>query len=458
MSKEPVTYSGPGWSAFPESGILMTENPRVTHAAKKAPIGKLIAIPGETKGAEAGRVMGWGTDDQLPNYREQLVSENDIVPSLLATKRDILVGAGIMAYRKEFITTPQGTKEVRHEVPMPPAVEAFFDKIDIDEFLETCARNYTMHSMMPVEIVATKDLKGIASLRALECRHLRAGEMDENGKIPAWYWSGQWGHNREEGKAKLSAQRIPTYDRMEEKLPKKSVHVMMDRLLCLDEYYPTPYWWGSEEWIRLANCIPEFHLAMLRNGYSFRVHVEVPKDYFLNNTPLDLTNEADTVANRQNAANTAKKKFVDKLNEVLQGIKNAGKLVITEYEINKSLGKEYSGIKITPISIDLKDEALLKLYESSNTANMSAQGVHPTLANIQTQGKLSAGSEIRNALAMHIILKTPGPRRRMFYLIHVAKRMNNWPKDIYYTIRDTLITNLDEDKSGTTSGTEKETA
>jgi hypothetical protein len=149
---------------------------------------------------------------------------------------------------------------------------------------------------------------------------------------------------------------------------------------------------------------------------------------------------------------------VDRLNQVLQGHTKAGKLIITEYEVDKALGKDYPGIKITPISLDLKDEAMLKLFDASNTANMSAQGVAPALANIQMPGKLGSGSEIRNALAMHIILKTPGPRRRMFSPIHLAKRLNGWPADVYYDIRDTLVTNLDEDKSGITTGTEKETA
>jgi len=457
MGKETI-HSGPGWAAFPQSGILMTEGIRATHAAKASPIGRPMAVPGMSNASE--RVMSWGFDDILPNYREQLVSENDIVPSLLATKRDILIGAGIMAYTKEYIDTAQGRKEVRHEVAMPIVAKDFFEKIDVDEFLETTARNYALHSMMPVEIIATADRKGIASLRALECRHVRSAEMNELGDIPAWYWCGHWGHRRTEAQGEMKAYRIPTFNRNAEMLEKKSIHVMMDRLLCLDEYYPTPYWWGSEEWIRLANCIPEFHLAMLKNGYSFRVHVEIPKDYFLDNTASDLANTdlAEVTKTRQTAATAAKRAFVDRLNEVLQGHTKAGKLIITEYEIDKALGKEYPGIKITPISLDLKDEAMLKLFDASNTANMSAQGIHPTLANIQTQGKLSSGSEIRNALAMHIILKTPGPRRRMFYLIHLAKRMNGWPENVFYTIRDTLITNLDEDKSGTTSGTEQETA
>ena len=455
MSADLQKFSGPGWSAFPDSGILMTEDIRVTHSAKTSPIGKPMAIPGMSDAKE--RAMSWGFDDMLPNFREQLVSENDIVPSLLATKRDILVGGGIMAYTKEYVETAQGRKEVRHEVAIPDVVQAFFEKIDIDEYLETTARNYVMHSIMPVEIIAKKDRQSIASIKALECRHIRSAEMDEEGKIPAWYWSGSWGHRRTEGRGEVKSYRIPIFDRTEDRLAPKSIIVMMDRLLCLDEYYPTPYWWGSEEWIRLANCIPEFHLAMLKNGYSFRVHVQVPKDYFYDNTPLDLDNNVNE-ASRRTAETAAKLVFVDRLNQVLQGHTKAGKLIITEYEVDKALGKEYPGIKITPISLDLKDEAMLKLFDASNTANMSAQGVAPALANIQMPGKLGSGSEIRNALAMHIILKTPGPRRRMFSPIHLAKRLNGWPADVYYDIRDTLVTNLDEDKSGITTGTEKETA
>lgn len=424
---------GPGWAIMPDLGVLVTEK-RVSHAAPKGGIGSIRAVGA---GSTTARVMQWGDDDQLPNYREQLVAENNIVPSLIATRRDITVGRGLMAYKEQII---DGKQEIV-EVEMPPEAAEFFEKVDIDNYLDIACRNDIFHSAIATEYIRGKGGQ-INSLRALECRHLRARERDSRGQITEWFWKGSWG-----GKTNPStqAQRIPVY--LKEQRQKKFITVHMDNLLCLDEYYPTPYWWGSEEWIRLANCVPEFHLANMKHGYSFRVHVEIPKDYFLNATPEDLVdNESRDTA--YNAATAAKAEFIRRLNEVLQGAKNAGKTVVTEYDVDKALGKEYPGIKITPITLDLKDEALLKLFDASNAANMSAQGVHPTLANIQTQGKLSSGSEIRNAFLMYVAIKTPGPRRRLLRPIELVKRENNWPKDIKYGFRDMLITTLAEDKSG----------
>ena len=38
----------------------------------------------------------WGQDNSLPQYREQIVSDNNIVPTLIQTKRDITLGAACM--------------------------------------------------------------------------------------------------------------------------------------------------------------------------------------------------------------------------------------------------------------------------------------------------------------------------------------------------------------------------
>ena len=439
---------GDGWAIAP--GILMTE-PRVSHAAKKQPIGRIVGVDA---GATPARVMTWGDDDQLPNYREQLVAENNIVPSLLATRRDITIGRGLMAYTVAIV---DGVR-TETEVEIPEEAAEFFEENDIDRYLMTACRNDTMHAAIPTEFIRKKYGDGrISKMHALECRHLRAGERDARGRINEWFWKGDWGHKVTSGRPGSKAQRIPVY--LRGKKQGKFITVETDDLLCLDEYYPTPYWWGSEEWIRLANCVPEFHLANMKHGYTFRVHVQIPKDYFLNASPSDLTDK-EKRDEAYNAASAKKSEFIRRLNEVLQGAKNAGKTVVTEYDIDKAFQKEYAGIQITPISLDLKDEALLKLFEASNAANMSGQGVHPTLANIQTQGKLSSGSEIRNAFLMYVAIKTPLPRRRLLKAINLVKRENGWPSEIHYGFRDMLITTLAEDKTGAkeTTSPEKEKA
>lgn len=425
---------------FLKGGDAAVVTRSATTTKKTNPIGKELQV--YTDSGDSGAIMGWGPDNQLPTYRETLVAENNINPSLLATRRDITLGMGLFAYTKNYVDG----KEVIEPVPMPPEAEAFFDQLEEDDYWNTAARELVFHAAVATEYVRGKGLNTkIVSAKAHNMRHLRAEKQDEAGKINNWYWSGNWGHQRDKGMRELRAYKIPVYDRNQKQ--DKFIQVVMDKLLCLDEYYPTPYWWGSEEWIRLANCIPEFHQANLRNGYTLRWHIEIPKGYFMDSNYADLSPEARE--NAQETANGKKKAFLDHLNNLLAGVDNAGRAVVTEYEISKSLAKDFPGIKIKPLETNLQDEAMLKLFEKSNQANISAQGVHPTLANIETAGKLSSGTEIRNAYLMYLAIKTPMPRKQLLRMVKLVKRENGWPPEIHYGFKDMTLEKLSEDKSGT---------
>jgi len=437
-----ILSEGEGYAIL-AAGALVVD--RSSPSGSKAPadmIGKLMSV---SAGSTQAKVMGWGADNQLPNYRETLVADNNIVPSLLATRRNITLGRGLMAYREE-INAEGEEKMIR--VKMPAEAKAFFETVDIDDYLATQCRNLMFHAAYPTEFIRDKSGK-VKKMRALHCRHVRLGEQDSRGKVREMYWKGLWGKKRAGSGVETAdqpAQRLPMY-LADKKQPKFGLWVV-DDLLCNDEYYPIPYWWGSEEWIKLANQIPLFHLANLEHGFSMRWHIEVPKDYFLNAKAIEQISDADEKKKAIDAATSKKRQFLTKLNETLQGLANAGKTVVTEYDVDKAVGKDYPGIKITPMSYDMKDKALIDLFDASNAANMSAQGVHPTLANIQTQGKLSSGSEIRNAFLMYVAINTPLPRRLLLKAINLVKRENEWPEDIYFGFKDMLLTTLDEDKSG----------
>jgi hypothetical protein len=434
-------------AVFEQEGIYLLQEAQAvvtrTTTDYQSPIGRTSSVTVEGTDNRA-TIMGWGADNDLPAQRERLVADNNIVPSLLATRRDITLGQGLMAYTERYEEKDGRRVRIIDEMPMPAEMEAFFERIDVDQYLRTSAKNLLFHAMSFTEFRRNRGGQ-IIDMQALECRHMRAEEMDDMGRINHWYWSGMWGHQRDrQRKALQPAQQIPTYQPDTQQA--KFLLVTGDDLLCVDEYYFTPYWWGSEEWIRLANCIPAFHQANLDHGYSIRYHIEIPKDYFRNKSANAQTPE---LAKQQaDAEESAKREFLDKLNKFLAGVTRAGRTVVTEYEINKALGKEFPGIKITPLKIDLQDEALLKLFEKSNQANISAQGIHPTLANIETQGKLSSGSEIRNAFAMYVSIKTPLPRKLLLKPFDILKREMNWPAEVKLGFRDMEITRLDEDKSG----------
>lgn len=425
------------WHLKDAKAIVSFSSTSVT--GKRGNSGKAMRINAGNKSVE---IWSWGKDNLLPQQREDLVLDNNIVPELIATKRDITIGQGLFCYRERFATQPDGTtKRIIDEVDRPAGAKEFFSRIDEHAYLMKGARNLMFHANTMSEMV--RDLGGrIYSVDAMECRHMRPEKKDNIGIIRNWYASGNW---KEYNKPEFSPVGIPAY-LGEERRQSKFIYHCMDDLLS-DEYLGIPTWWGGRAWIECANAIPMFHINNLRNGYTIRYHIEIPKDYFFDNTAMQLSKDQKEAAKRRE--DEARKTFLRRLNEFLAGYEQAGRAIVTEYEINRQLAKEYPGIKITPLNVDLKDAALLTLFEKSNDANISAQGVHPTLAAIQTQGKLSSGSEIRNAFNMYVAIKTPVKRAILLKPIQFIHQVNGWGDGIKWGFRDIEITTLDNNATGT---------
>ncbi len=386
------------------------------------------------------RIACWGRDNDQPQCRERLVEQNNIVPGILSTRRDILLGAGLIAYRKRY----EDGKIIKEPVAIPDEAQAFFEENDIEEYLCMASRELLFHANVFTEMVKNKGKDRIASLKLQQCVHVRATEK-RDGIIPAYYISDAWKAMRHMKKAKRKAAKVGSYEADKNDKKSKFIYHTGDNLLG-DQYYYIPSWWGSKTWIELANKIPLFHKYNLEHGYNIRYHIEIPKGYFRGKTTGDLSGKA--LKDAKAAEADAKRKFIDQMNRFLAGVQNAGRAVYTDYELNVQLGKDFPGIKITTISADLKDEALLKLFEKSNQANISAQAIHPTLAAIENQGKLSSGSDIRNAYLLYLAVKTPTPERILMKPIELVKKINGWPRDIYYGFQHIELTRLDENPTG----------
>ena len=407
-----------------------------------------ISVPGAGKAT----VMQWGKNNDLPQRREMLLSDNNIVPALLKTKRNIIAGSGLYAYRIRYEQNATGgMKKVVEEVDMPQQAVDFFEVVSFDEYMNNAAGELEKHALVLAEMIRN-GAGQIIGLKAHKTKYCRAEEQDQYGNINAWWWSGHWTVNERniDSLRQRRMERIPVYNGEEApgKRQTKFVLQLSDDLLCNDGYYPVPTYWGSWEWIELANRIPQFHRANLSNGYNMRWHIEIPSDYFLDYEAYHGAMTEDEKAQVLNTAKQREQAFMDDVNTFLADLENAGRTIFTKYELDKALGKDYPGIKITALSYDMKDEALLKLFERSNTANISAQGIHPTLANIETQGKLSSGTEIRNAYLMWLIINTHQQRGMLMRPIELIKKINGWPADVHYGIRDYELTALSSNASG----------
>lgn len=410
-----------------------------------------VQAPGENDSVE---IMTWGKDNDLPQQRELLISENNIVPALIEKKRNLLVGSGIMPYQYRYETQPDGsTKKSMEEVEMPPQAEEWLNRevagmyhMSNKDYLCAAAGELMKHGVFFPEFVRSKDDQ-VLSIEVKETKHLRAGKKNDKGRITRYYWSGFWGKriktNSLETKTTVPMDIYTGEDRKQAKF----ILPVGDYLLN-DGYYPIPTWWGSWEWVELANQIPQFHKSNLQNSYNLRWHIQIPVDYFFD---YEKYNAATTEVEKQEVMKSAaerEKAFMNDINKFLAGLNNVGRTVFTKYELDKALGKEYPGIKIEALQYDLKDEALLKLFDKANTAQITSQGLHPTLANIETQGRLSSGTEMRNALLMWLIINTPGARAMILKPLELVKKINGWPADVHYCIRDYELTALSENGAG----------
>ncbi|HZV71627.1 MAG TPA: hypothetical protein VFG10_18875 [Saprospiraceae bacterium] len=389
------------------------------------------------------KIRNWGRQNDLPQFREQIIKENSIVPALLKTKRDIILGGGLYAYKEEFIADLDMKRNIV-EVEMPAVAKEFFDKVEIDDYLSIQCSNLIMHSNKFME--AARNAKGhIDMIKAQKSRHTRAGIQNKKGRIDTYYLSGGWAARFQNTPLTTEERRVmavPAYDSKSEQ--RSFIYHTGDDLIS-DDYYYEPFWWGSLDWIQLANVIPQFHQANIRNGYTIRYHIKVPKGYFYT-APVATAGDALKRAKDDEVAK--KSAFMAKVNNLLAGAENAGRALFTDYDVNLQLMKEYPGIIIDAIAADLKDESMLKLYEKTLQAAISAQAIHPTIANIETQGRLSSGSEIRNAFLMYLAIHTPAPRRILLKDINLIKKINGWPTNIQYGFRDIEITKLDDNAKG----------
>lgn len=404
-------------------------------------------------------IKQWGSDNRLPNYRKHILMDNNIMGSLIESKAAIVIGHGISAYVDVYEGEGAKRKRVKVPVPMPDEVQQWLDLHDVhDNYLQSAAYQLLMHNNAFVSLMPDrKRSPNVGSIKSYGCEYVRAVK-EKNKEVIGYLHHPNW--------EKPTAQEgtfayFPRYDKTASRLEHSMMHIGYGAFH--DGVYWHPSYWGGKEWIELSNEIPKFHKANILNGYTVRVHIEIPQGYFLDKSKYQDAQGNDKKMKKCIAkAEQAEQEFLDTVNSILAGADNAGRAVITTKRFME-LSKMWEGITITPINLDMKDEALLKLFDKSNDANIASMDIHPSIANVQTQGKLSSGSEMRNAINIYIKYKTPIIRTTLLKPIKEVMRINGWDRYIdkasgeiiKYRIEDTMLETLDDAPTGTSTPAEE---
>lgn len=406
--------------------------------------GKITPVPTPDNSGQV-KIMYWGADNNVPYYREECITGNNIVPALIERKRNIIAGQGWYAYKEVFDADAESSRRV--EVEMPAEAKAFFKT-----FNKTCREilgELLKHGLAMPEFVRFKrDGQKVASIKCLKTKHVRAAKKNAAGEIDTWWWSNYWQKNSKIEIQDQVLRPLPVYD--PEKKQGRFVLPLLDDLFD-DEYYPIPAYWGGRHWITLSNIIPLFHEANLKNGSAPRFHLIIPHDYFFDYEKYNQTAEgSEERAALLKDFQAREQAFVDDFTKVLTNVSKAGRVIVSKSELIELMGKSYDKrIVIEELKYDMRDNALLELYKASNVANVSAQALHPTLASIETAGKgIGSGTEIRNAFLLYLIIAAPVYRDLLMEVVELVKKENGWPEDIHYAIWDAELTTLADNPAG----------
>lgn len=387
-------------------------------------------------------IVFWGDKNDLPEYREALLSENNIVPQIIRTKRDIILGGGLMTHTVDYV---DGVRVI-HEVPMPTEFEDFIENQESQYGgIEDMCNDLLKHGQYYVEMTTRGDDK-IVTLKPHAARCVRAQKQNKHGLIPKFWVGGQWSKvtSQQELDEVKDLMSIPAYNRMADKTQAKFMIQGADRLMG-GPYYYDPHYSGSETWIRVANLIPKFHESNLKNGFNIRYVIKVPEDFFLRSLSDAKRKDTEKLTAHVTAA---KQQFKKRMNSFLSGVDNAGRGIIITKHIYKNIQKEWPELEIIPLTVDLKDEAMLKLYESSNQANTSSHGIPPVLAGLATGAKMTSGSEIRNLYNFWQISATPRPRKILLEPFKIAFKSMGFDSNIKLGFRNIEMTTTDKNPTG----------
>jgi hypothetical protein len=368
----------------------------------------------------------WGANNDQPDKILQLVHTNHLKPQLLKTERDFLLGSRLGTYVRGITAEGQYkiTPVIREDI------EAWMELVDLDDCLLSAAYNlvYSGNYFIQISLGAGSE-PAVAGVESLDFPFMRAAYV-ASGKIQDYLYCPDWKAAKPD-----SIKVLPAFDKKE---PTKFAQFCFhgrDRVPG-QVFYDVPAWWGSTQWTAVSNLIPLYHESGLLNGYNIKYHIRIPQSYF---------NQFTTPEAKQ----AAKAELLSRLNAMLAGVKNADKAFISEFATDPQTQKPLPGWEIVPIENKMSYEAYDKVNSAANIAHTSSHGIDPSLAGIDTGGKLGgSGSEKRLSHQLHIALRTPTARRILLkFLNDVVRPLMGWT-DIVFGFEDVQLTTLDENPTG----------
>lgn len=383
------------------------------------------------------------------------IGHNVTVGSNIEFKNKVIYGDGVMVYRK--YRDPSTGKIVKEEV-LPEEYPEIFEFIennnyslirheianDLAIFYDSYVE-YLFDSNNPPKLVQVKSKEATCS---------RISKIDEKTGKSEWHgYSAEWHKGSPDDviatpllerqsslrDMKIRMGKLPNKDGKNE-IVKERNFIHNIRINTPGRfYYSRPYWWSvfASGWYDFSSAIPVYKKALIKNQMTLRYVIYI-KDTFWDKLykAKGLTTDEEKAQCRED--------FLKEMNDFLAGEENAGKAFVAEFRYDKIKGFEDKDIIISALTNQqIGGEYIEDSEEVSNTI-CYAMGVHPSIIGASPgKGKSINGTEARELFTIEQALMKMYQDATLEPL-YFAKAINDWPKDIYFSITNCQLTTLDQ--------------
>jgi len=304
---------------------------------------RMASVPVYSEVLQRTPFVYYGENNLLPNYFVSLFDNCAIHKAVVTSKVNQIMGDGVVS-----LNNPMASVNLVNESET------------VTDVMKKCVLDYMLFGGFALNVIKTKDGKGIAEIYHIDFSRLRSGKLNDEDKVDTFYYSPNWTDIR-----KYKPEEYPAFNMNDSS--KSQVYYFKNYQPGLS-YYPIPDWSAGQRAIEVDIESKNFHLNNLRKGM-------VPSLWINYNNGIPGEEEMEIITRA--------------LESQYGGTDNAGQAIIS---FNES--KEQSP-EITQIPRNDNDNYYQSLNDDITRNILSAHRVSSAeLFGIATSGKLGGGNEI----------------------------------------------------------------
>ena len=242
-------------------------------------------------------------------------------------------------------------------------------KESIEELLSKVAKDLYLQGAIALNIIFTKDKRGVASITHVPVEKIRIGTPNSNGVVEEYWISADWSNTRRKENTPIPIAAFNTHDR-----------TATNQLLYVRDYTPgldlygSPSYSSSTNWILTDGLVSEYHYNNITGGFS-------PTTWINFNSGQPTEEEQQTIENA--------------INRKMTGV--GGKkmiLTFTDEGINTP--------DIQNLSLSDAPQQYLALNELViQNLMIGHRVVSPSLMGVKTEGQLGGKNELLEAYELY---------------------------------------------------------